>query len=257
MKDKRIVHRRVKEFNSSENNLEGLNSYEVSMLFLTNPYIFPRRMRYSRADLFDLFFWNEPYFPFYEESPYAFNITTKEAYIWGSVLTTLYSRYEITTEDIHLASQRAAEGFVARFVDPQNQNDLFDPYSKLVIEANSSLITNFVNYFEPNNPQLLQSSISSTTKAYRSLLKQGLIEDPFEVTLAAITFGVLGFIPYSFTNKTSKGKRKERQIKALFWEYLRTGDKTDETVEFNFRLLKLIQSTILQNLKNITKQLDK
>lgn len=142
-------------------------------------------------------------------------LTTKEAYIWAVLM---------------------AEAAESESVSPQEMSGLitagrdFEPERLL-----QALHTRFANLTQ----QELRDRANS---AYHSLLERGLIEDPPVVFIGGIAVSVLGWIPVSFTKKTSEGKVVSRKINALFWKYERSTRKGVTTTSVQFRLMRLVNA---------------
>ncbi len=204
---------RERKIDLRESILEGLNSYEISTLFLTNEDFL--RIPKPKKIVKDAFGRT------YEE---PIILTTKHAYIWGTLIANLYSKIEFYETDVDSAIKKGVNSFCEHYrnIIQGQPEDYFIPhhFPKIIGEAHYSLFMDFIKYFkiEEDHEFLMYSSkITSTT--VNSLIKKRIIEDPFELIIGGWPVIVLGFIPYSFTKKTEKGQVIERKIGALFWEY--------------------------------------
>ncbi len=74
----------------------------------------------------------------------------------------------------------------------------------------------------------------------RALEDNGLIVDPFSISVAGVSMAVLGSVPYSFTRRTSAGDEKYLKIKAMLWEFESFSTEEKREVRFHFFMEKAI-----------------
>ena len=92
----------------------------------------------------------------------------------------------------------------------------------------------------------------------RLLERKHLIEDPIDLPSfnEAITFIILGVIPFEFNRRTEQGDKLVTEITAVLWEFRKSKPKSGEPsdIHFNIRLIGALQDNILNFFKDIFKK---
>jgi hypothetical protein len=148
-------------------------------------------------------------------------LTTKEAYVWAAMIA-----YAAETDAL---SAEQVENLIrsGKAVDP---NDFLQVLHQGSQSAES-------------RAELTPASLSETvSRAYHALVDRGLIEDPPIALVGGIAILVLGWLPVSFTKKTTEGKLVSRKINALFWKYERSTKRGVTTTIVQFRLMRLLHA---------------
>lgn len=202
-----------------------LSLTELAVLALTNDGIIER----------------PEYYPFRLKEPIV--LSCKSSYIWGSTIALILEKNPHILEARFIDAYRNALG--------KNRNEIARYYLEYEGEVGDRTLferrylyrlhEDFVRFFD-RPPNFVFKGRESAEEAYRSLVRKGLIEDPIFTTIFGVSFAVVGFVPYSFTQRTRRGRTVYRKIEALFWSYEMRQDKGTKTVNIHFRLWKILRA---------------
>lgn len=79
------------------------------------------------------------------------------------------------------------------------------------------------------------------SKELRDLEEKKLIVDPFSVSIAGISFAVLGSVLFSFMKRTVEGDEKYLKIRAMLWEFESLTKDEQREIRFHFFMEKAIK----------------
>ena len=202
-----------------------LSLTELAVLTLTNDGIIER----------------PEYYPFRPKEPIV--LSCKTSYTWGSTIALILEKNPDISEARFIDAYRNALG--------KNQNEIARYYSEYKREVDDRILferrylyrlhEDFVRFFD-RPPNFVFRGEESGEEAYRSLVRKGLIEDPIFTTIFGVSVAVVGFVPYSFTQRTRRGRTAYRRIEALFWSYEMRQDKGAKAVNIHFRLWKILRA---------------
>ena len=166
-------------------------------------------------------------------------LTTKFAYLWSVTIAYLIEHNQhITIDDITAAYEFSIE---------KNKNRINEYYKKIYdftkeydISTHFKFHKLFLDYFGHSDDTIIYNLSNKAKSASRSLENRGLIEDPIFTSLSGTLLSIIGFIPYSFTQKTKNGEIVYQELKSLMWSYKKTNDKEIKTIEVKLNLMKIL-----------------
>ncbi len=80
----------------------------------------------------------------------------------------------------------------------------------------------------------------TTNEAYDTLLKRGLIADPFHIPLDSLTLTAIGLIPLSFSRQTAAGKQHILRIRTMFLDYEQSFEDGKKIIDVRFNLFRFL-----------------
>ncbi len=89
----------------------------------------------------------------------------------------------------------------------------------------------------------------------RELEANGLIVDPFAISVSGLTLAVLGAVPYSFSLRTDKGDKAHLKVKAMLWEFESLSKDEQREIRFHFFMEKAI-STLKKHVRLLVAEED-
>jgi hypothetical protein len=179
-------------------------------------------------------------------------LTSKESYFWAVTLAVALEREEREREALERAGVQDPGGGLSSPIDEDRLVELYRKFLTRtdIFEDEGSGYSAVRRLYQPY--RLLETLHEFTNEvaradpdqiadrwsvAYQTLIDKGLIEDPIFVPVGGVLIAAVGFVPYSFTSRTTKGGRVYRKIEAMFWSYERDGNTTN----VRFRLWKILR----------------
>jgi len=174
-------------------------------------------------------------------------VTSKEAYLWAAFIAKyVESRPRVTSETFERAIREVLDEFANLTRTDTSGFEASASEATYVL-----LISSFAQKLGLNVE--FSDLQQSARGAYESLVKRGLIEDPFFLTptllqavgsvphLQSLGIAVLGLIPIEFGRVTEEGKLISLTIRSLYLDYERKVRGKTVSTEWNFRLLQLVK----------------
>jgi hypothetical protein len=172
-------------------------------------------------------------------------LTSKESYLWAAFIALCAESKNVTREQF----ESAARGMLDEFSSVRSPGE-FDPsYSEALYVL---LIKSFAHRLQLDAEfSVIFRSVRDT---YASLVKRGLIEDPFFLSpnllqtlsssshMASVGIAVLGLIPTEFGRVTEEGRTISLKIRSLYLDYERTVKDGRISTQVNFRVLQLVKA---------------
>ena len=203
-----------------------LNCYELALLELTSegPQKFFRSGRKKGEFLEKIE---------NEDGKQKYALTSKDIYYWAVPIVQI-AQYESFREE-ELKTK------ISKFLE---QHDSFSKFYR-EFNAEKSISAKQEDYVPQSLYQAIiqwldvskeheRVSLENVNNAYNSLIRKGLIKDPIDVP----TVAAFGFLPYSWTVKTSQGQIVSSEVKALYWRYQSSRDTDGTTRHFELNVIK-------------------
>jgi hypothetical protein len=162
--------------------------------------------------------------------------TTKESYIWATVIALVAQETETNEEAFERALRTAARGEAGRITTYFRDPDILrPPSSEEIFEALLRRVGSELHL--DLNLHRLQQIASQTL---RTLQERELVEDPVDLVLGSLTLLVLGLLPVNFSRTKQQGRVVKRHYKSLLLDYSRQQIGGKDQLDVYFRIQKLI-----------------
>jgi hypothetical protein len=174
-------------------------------------------------------------------------LTTKEAYIWAAAVAVILENHpdlsvdEDTIAEAYRLALKESEIFNSEDAAVITYDLRYFETQQVRLQRLERLFSVFLStlgagQFPPSD--LIPEIVHEARRSYKRLVDKGLIDDPVFFPVGGLLFAAIGFVPYSFTSRTTKGGRVYRKMEALFWSYERDGNK----MSLQFRLWKILSA---------------
>lgn len=182
------------------------------------------------------------YIPFKPKEPLI--LTTKTSYLWAATLATIIEERPDIDESQVISSYRTAlnknREEINRYYDGYMAHMGYHPPFEGAHFY--GIHVDFVKSFDLHGKDIIRKSQDVAEKAYQSLTRKGLIEDPVFTTAFGVSIAVIGFVPFGFTSKTRRGRTTYRKIEAALWSYEQKEERGQRITNVKFRLWKILKA---------------
>jgi hypothetical protein len=180
-------------------------------------------------------------------------VPTKDAIIWA-LCAYEFVRYHgyFYSEDIEFQFKRIVANKLARFIG--ERREFLEVYRRSMSPYPVPL-ARYDELFGFRRGIIKTKSLHEIGSVEKSLEMKGLIVDPFGLEVPGAVIAVLGFIPYSFSIKTEKGREKCLKIGAWLWDFDYKSKEHGYDFNFKFNIAK-IADLIKKHIAIATKQSD-
>lgn len=170
-------------------------------------------------------------------------VTGKSVYVWPLIFAA-YAWHLESRKGLTFPSEiKRIDEYIGRhFEEFLNANpvDFSNAGSQYVRSKPGSFQALRKNFGSPVKKLQISDAEKRLSSELRDLEANGLIVDPFSISVAGVSMAVLGSVPYSFTRRTKAGDEKYLKIKAMLWEFESSTKDEQREMRFHFFMEKAI-----------------